>query len=91
MLFPERQGLDAPVAVGVELQIGGTGCAGPELFRRAAAPNRDERLPGKDTVMRYARPLTVAVVAAIVGILLYLHTPPAHGTQPSPAQAASHR
>ena len=29
--------------------------------------------------MRYARTFTVAVVAAIVGILLYLHTPPAHG------------
>ena len=31
--------------------------------------------------MRYARTLTAAIVAAIVGILLYLHTPPAHGAE----------
>jgi hypothetical protein len=41
--------------------------------------------------MRYARTITVAIVAAIVGILLYLHTPPAHGAQPCAAQTASHR
>ena len=31
--------------------------------------------------MRYARHFTVALVAAIVGILLYLHAPPAHGVE----------
>ena len=31
--------------------------------------------------MRYARHFAVAIVAAIVGILLYLHAPPAHGAE----------